>query len=77
VPALADGAPRQAAFALDAAVFDLAYITGPVVASSLAAGLAPATAVGLLIALTGAAIVIIGARAVSVVSSLLLRGVLR
>jgi len=75
--ALADGALRQAAFALDAAVFDLAYITGPVVASSLAAGLAPAAAVGLLIALTGAAIVIIGARAVSVVSSLLLRGVLR
>jgi MFS family permease len=61
--ALADGALRQAAFALDAAVFDLAYITGPVVASSLAAGLAPAAAVGLLIALTGAAIVIIGARA--------------
>jgi MFS family permease len=60
--ALADGALRQAAFALDAAVFDLAYITGPVVASSLAAGLAPAAAVGLLIALTGAAIVIIGAR---------------
>jgi MFS family permease len=61
--AFADGALRQAAFALDAAVFDLAYITGPVVASSLAAGLAPAAAVGLLIALTGAAIVIIGARA--------------
>jgi MFS family permease len=61
--ALADGALRQAAFALDAAVFDLAYITGPVVASSLAAGLAPAAAVGLLIALTGAAIVIIAAGA--------------
>jgi MFS family permease len=61
--AFADGALRQAAFALDAAVFDLAYITGPVVASSLATGLAPAAAVGLLIALTGAAIVIIGARA--------------
>ena len=34
----AAGALRQAAFALDAAVFDLAYITGPVLASSLAAG---------------------------------------
>ena len=35
--ALAGGTLRQAAFALDAAVFDLAYITGPVLASSLAA----------------------------------------
>jgi len=60
--ALAAGPLRQAAFALDAAVFDLAYITGPVVASSLAAGLAPAAAVGVLIALTGAAIGIIRAR---------------
>jgi MFS family permease len=58
----ATGALRQAAFALDAAVFDLAYIAGPVVASSLASGLAPAAAVGLLLALTGAAVVIIGAR---------------
>jgi MFS family permease len=58
----AAGTLRQAAFALDAAVFDLAYITGPVVASSLASGLAPAAAVGLLLALTGAAIVIIGVR---------------
>jgi MFS family permease len=57
----AGGPLRQAAFALDAAVFDLAYITGPVVASSLAAGLAPAVAVGVLLALTGAAVVIIGA----------------
>jgi predicted MFS family arabinose efflux permease len=53
---------RQAAFALDAAVFDLAYITGPVIASSLAAGIAPAAAAGVLLALTGAAVVIIGAR---------------
>lgn len=58
--ARAPGRLRQAAFALDAAVFDLAYIAGPVVASSLAAGLAPGAAVGLLLALTGAAIVIIG-----------------
>ncbi len=56
------GALRHAAFALDAAVFDLAYITGPVLASSLAAGVAPAAAVGVLLALTGAAVVIIGAR---------------
>jgi MFS family permease len=56
----ADGSLRQTAFALDAAVFDLAYITGPVVASSLAAGLSPAAAVGVLLALTGAAIVLIG-----------------
>jgi MFS family permease len=62
----ATGALRQAAFALDAAVFDLAYIAGPVVASSLASGLAPAAAVGLLLALTGAAVVIIGARAPAV-----------
>ena len=53
---------RQTAFALDAAVFDLAYLTGPVVASALAAGVAPAAAVGLLLALTGAAIVMIGRR---------------
>jgi len=58
----AAGVLRHAAFALDAAVFDLAYITGPVLASSLAAGVAPAAAVGVLLALTGAAIVIIGAR---------------
>ena len=56
----AAGPLRQAAFALDAAVFDLAYIAGPVVASSLAAGLSPAVAVGVLLALTGAATVIIG-----------------
>jgi MFS family permease len=60
--ACAAGALRQTAFALDAAVFDLAYLAGPVVASALAAGVAPAAAVGLLLALTGAAIVIIGRR---------------
>jgi MFS family permease len=58
----AAGALRHVAFALDAAVFDLAYITGPVLASSLAAGVAPAAAVGVLLALTAAAVVIIGAR---------------
>ena len=58
----AGGSLRQAAFALDAAVFDLAYITGPVLASSLAAGLSPATAVGVLLALTAAATVLIGRR---------------
>jgi len=60
--ACAPGALRQTAFALDAAVFDLAYLTGPVVASALAAGVAPAAAVGLLLTLTGAAIVIISRR---------------
>ena len=59
----AAGALRQAAFALDAAVFDLAYITGPVLASSLAAGVAPAAAVAVLVALTCAAVLIMGARA--------------
>jgi MFS family permease len=53
---------RQAAFALDAAVFDLAYIAGPVLASSLATGVAPAAALGVMLALTAAAIVIVGAR---------------
>ena len=47
------------AFALDAAVFDLAYITGPVLASGLATGLAPAAAVAVLLALTGAALITI------------------
>ena len=51
---------KQTAFALDAAVFDLAYITGPVVASVLATGIAPAAALGLMLALTGAAVVAIG-----------------
>ena len=55
----ADGL-RQAAFALDAAVFDLAYITGPVLASALATGIDPAAAVGLLLVLTSVAIAAIG-----------------
>jgi MFS family permease len=50
---------RQTAFALDAAVFDLAYITGPVLASVLATGLAPAAALGLMLALTVAAVITI------------------
>jgi MFS family permease len=58
----AGGPLRQAAFALDAAVFDLAYITGPVLASSLAAGLSPAAPVIVLLVLTGAATVIIAGR---------------
>ena len=45
----------QTAFGLDAAVFDLAYITGPVLAGALATDLAPAAALGLMLALTGAA----------------------
>jgi MFS family permease/GNAT superfamily N-acetyltransferase len=51
----------QTAFALDAAVFDLAYITGPVLASGLATGVAPAAAVGVLLALTAAAVITIRA----------------
>src|SRR5580693_5282101 len=47
----------QTAFALDAAVFDLAYITGPVLASGLATGLAPAAAVAVLLVLTGVALI--------------------
>ena len=42
----------QVAFALDAAVMNLGYIAGPVLASALATGLAPAAALGLLLALT-------------------------
>jgi MFS family permease len=52
---------RHAAFALDAAVFDLAYIAGPALASALATGIAPAAAVAVLVAGTGAAVIIIGA----------------
>src|SRR6201986_97976 len=51
---------RQAAFALDAAVFDLAYITGPVLASALATGIAPAAALAVMLALPPAATVPIG-----------------
>jgi MFS family permease len=57
----AAGALRHAAFALDAAVFDLAYIAGPMLAGLLAADISPAVAVGVLLALTGAGVVIIGA----------------
>jgi predicted MFS family arabinose efflux permease len=48
------------AFAFDAAVFDLAYIAGPVMASSLAVGAAPAAALGLMLALTAAAVLLVG-----------------
>jgi MFS family permease len=54
---------RGTAFALDAAVFDLAYITGPVLASGLATGIAPAAAVVALLALTGGAVAAIGRQA--------------
>jgi MFS family permease len=54
---------KQTAFALDAAIFDLAYITGPVVASALATGIAPAAALGLMLALTVAAVITIGRQA--------------
>jgi MFS family permease len=50
------------AFALDAAVFDLAYIAGPVVASSLAVGISPAVASAVMLALTGVAVTVIGFR---------------
>jgi MFS family permease len=53
---------RQTAFALDAAVFDLAYIVGPVLASTLATALAPAVAVVVLLALTATAVLIISTR---------------
>jgi Major Facilitator Superfamily len=61
----AHAGPRlaPAAFALDAAVFDLAYITGPVLASALATGIAPAAALAALLALTGAAVAVIGRKA--------------
>jgi MFS family permease len=54
---------RPTAFALDAAVFDLAYITGPALASALATGIAPAAALGLVLALTGVAVAVIGRQA--------------
>lgn len=57
----ADGL-RQAAFAFDAVVFDLAAIVGPALASALAVGIDPAAALLVLLALTGAAIVILGIR---------------
>jgi len=51
---------RRAAFALDAAVFDLSFIAGPVLASALSAGIAPAAALGLVLILTWAAILAVG-----------------
>ena len=53
----------RAAFALDAAVFDLSAIAGPVVASALATGVAPAAPLGVVLVLTGAAVVAVGLRA--------------
>jgi len=61
--AYAEAGLRQAAFALDAAVYDLSFITGPVLASALAAGLAPSAALVLVLALTWASIVAVGAYA--------------
>ncbi|HSZ40842.1 MAG TPA: MFS transporter [Trebonia sp.] len=58
----AAGGLRQAAFAFDAVVFDLASIVGPALASALAVGVDPAAALLLLLALTGAAIVILRTR---------------
>ncbi|HEY1575236.1 MAG TPA: MFS transporter [Pseudonocardiaceae bacterium] len=46
------GPLRPAGFALDAAVFDLAMIAGPALASVLATGLSPTTALVALLALT-------------------------
>jgi MFS family permease len=53
---------RQAAFAFDAVMFDLASIAGPALASGLAVGVAPAAALGVMLALTGAGIAIIATR---------------
>jgi MFS family permease len=58
----AAAAVRQAAFAFDAVVFDLASIVGPALASGLAVGVAPAVALGAMLALTGAGIAIIATR---------------
>jgi hypothetical protein len=58
----AGDALRQAAFAFDAVVFDLASIVGPALASALAVGVDPAAGLLVLLALTGAAIVILGMR---------------
>ena len=54
---------RCAAFALDAAVFDLSFIAGPVLASALSAGIAPAAALCLVLILTWAAILAVGSQA--------------
>jgi MFS family permease len=62
--AYAGAAVRQAAFALDAAVFDLSYIAGPVMASALATAVAPAAALGVLLLLTGAAVAVVAPHSV-------------
>ena len=61
--ACAEPRVRRAAFALDAAVFDLSFIAGPVLASALSAGLAPAAALCLVLMLTWAAILAVGSQA--------------
>lgn len=58
----AAGGLRVAAFAFDAVVFDLASIVGPALASALAVGISPAAALLVLLALTGAAVVILRTR---------------
>jgi MFS family permease len=50
---------RHTAFALDAAVFDLCFIAGPAVASTLATALRPAAALGLLLVLVGVAVLVL------------------
>jgi MFS family permease len=59
-PANTGGGLRQAAFALDAAVFDLSFIAGPALASALATGIAPAAALAVVLLLTGAAVAAVG-----------------
>lgn len=51
---------RQTAFALDAALFDLSAIAGPVLASALATGIAPAAALGVVLALSSVGIAAVG-----------------
>jgi MFS family permease len=51
---------RHAAFAFDAAVFNLAFITGPIIASVLATQVAPAAALGTLLVLFGLAVLVAG-----------------
>jgi predicted MFS family arabinose efflux permease len=50
---------RPAAFAVDAAVFDLSFLAGPILASALATGVSPAAAVIVVLVLTAAAIAVI------------------
>ncbi|MFL6073218.1 MAG: MFS transporter [Mycobacteriales bacterium] len=51
---------RHAAFAFDAALFNLAFIAGPVIASVLATRVAPAAALGTLLVLYGVAVLVAG-----------------